>query len=172
MQLAKVSQIHIFFIAITQVTYFSDGRRLSYDEMKLRCASRKSRLCYYDELCPNGGPNKPPVGGQQSTNDMWAPIVNSPSDPTPNWIQIGQNKAGLCSKIKYYETANRDGSWMVTNMDVSWKEIYPCCPKGEFEFICISNGEIKFLFNPKPLSNLINCKRIQNFSFTNPFQEP
>ena len=129
---SKYSKITSSFIAITKLTYFSDGRGLTYDEMKLRCVSKNSRFCYFDELCPDGGPNKPPVGGQQTTKDMWVPIVNSLSDPSPNWIQVGSNKPGLCGGVSYWGTPNVDGSWMVTNTDEPHKAMYACCPKGEF----------------------------------------
>ena len=93
-----------------------------------------NRFCYYNELCPEGGPHKSPTGGQQATTDMWAPIQTSADDTTPDWVQIGTRADGMCNKHSVahgIESINAPGSWMATDVDKLWKRIYPCCPKGK-----------------------------------------
>ena len=34
------------------LVYYKDGSGLSFDDMKAKCESKKRRLCYFDELCP------------------------------------------------------------------------------------------------------------------------
>ena len=116
---------------LTKLTYFSDGRGLTYEGMKSKCSGRNGRLCYFDELCPQGGPNKPPVGGQQASTDMWAPITTSSTDASPDWVQIGTKGGGMCNKHTAYGPVNTPGSWMVTNIDQPYKKIYACCPEGK-----------------------------------------
>ena len=99
--------------------------------MQSKCSSKGGRFCYFDELCPEGGPNKPPVGGQQASTDMWAPITTSATDTSPNWIQVGTRDGGMCNKHTAYAPVNTPGSWMATNVDKTEKKIYACCPKGE-----------------------------------------
>ena len=113
------------------MTYFTDGKALSYDGVKSKCSARGARLCYFKELCPKGGPNKSPVGGQQAKKDMWAPIQTSATDASPNWVQIGTRAGGMCNKLTVYHPADTAGSWMVTNKDQTFKEVYPYCPIGE-----------------------------------------
>ena len=118
------------FISVTKLTYFSDGSGLSYDDMKSKCSSRRGRFCYFDELCPQGGPNKPPSGGQQASTDMWAPIVTSATDSSPNWVQVGKRPGGgMCIKHTVYAPVNTPDSWMVTKAVESYKKVYACCPK-------------------------------------------
>ena len=103
------------------MTYFGDGKALSYDAMQSRCYDKGARLCDFHEICPHGGPHKAPAGGQRTNKDMWAPIQG------PNWVQIGTRDGGMCNKLTVYHAADQAGSWMVTNQDVPWKAIYPCC---------------------------------------------
>ena len=121
----------MFPAPLSKLTYFSDGSGLTYDEMKSKCSSRGGRFCYFKELCPEGGPNKPPVGGQQASTDMWAPIVTSATDSSPNWVQVGTRGGGMCNKHTVYGPVNTPRSWMATKSNNVWKRIYPCCPKGE-----------------------------------------
>ena len=99
--------------------------------MKSKCNARDGRLCYFNELCPQGGPNKAPSGGQQASKDMWSPIRTSASDARPNWVQVGNRAGGMCNKLTAFHAADIAGSWMVTNQDTPYKGIYPCCPKRE-----------------------------------------
>ena len=99
--------------------------------MKSKCQDRGARLCYFDEICPQGGPNKPPTGGQQTPGDMWAPIQTSSTDSRPNWVQIGGRAGGMCNKLSNLHAVDIAGSWMITNIVKPWKEIYPCCPIGK-----------------------------------------
>ena len=108
--------------------YFTDGSDLSYDGMRDKCETWNGRLCYFNELCPQGGPNKPPVRGQQATTDMWAPVVTSPTDSSPDWIQVGLGSGGMCNKQSARGSVNTPGSWMVTSAPkVPHKKIYACC---------------------------------------------
>ena len=116
---------------LTKLTYFSDGKGLSYDGMKSKCTARNARFCYFDETCPEGVPNKSPVGGQQASRDMWAPIQTSSTDASPNWIQVGNRAGGMCNKHTVYAPVNGPGTWMVTNADEPYKKIYACCPDGK-----------------------------------------
>ena len=43
------------YVSVSGLTYFMDGRRLTYFEMKEKCEVRHARLCYFNELCPQGG---------------------------------------------------------------------------------------------------------------------
>ena len=104
---------------------------MTYDGIESKCSDKGGRLCYFHEICPHGGPNKAPVGGQKAKEDMWAPIRSSQTDASPNWVQIGNRVGGMCNKLTVYHAADKAGYWMVTNQDVSWKRIYPCCPLGK-----------------------------------------
>ena len=117
--------------SVETLTYFTDGKGLSYDAMKSKCNARDARLCGFNEVCPQGGPHKAPAGGRQAQTDMWAPIRTSTTDASPNWVQIGTRAGGMCNKLTVYHAADLAGSWMVTNKDTPYKRIYPCCPKSE-----------------------------------------
>ena len=106
---------------------------MTYHEMRTNCTVQNGRLCYFDEICPQGGPNKAPVGGKQASSNMWAPIQVSLVDPSPSWVQIGTNADGMCATHPAYRrrSLNKEESWMVTNEDVAHKRIYACCPLGE-----------------------------------------
>ena len=123
---------------VQNLLYFTDGDGLSYDDMRAKCESRNHRLCYFNELCPQGGPNKPPVGGQQATTDMWAPVVTSLTDSSPEWVQVGTRDGGMCDKHTVYGPVNEPGSWMATNEKVDYKRIYPCCCQGDLKSILFS----------------------------------
>ena len=107
--------------------YFTDGSDLSYDGMRDKCETWNGRLCYFNELCPQGGPNKPPVRGQQATTDMWAPVVTSPTDSSPDWVQVGTRDGGMCIKHSALAPVNTPGSWMVTKEFTASKKVYSCC---------------------------------------------
>ena len=111
--------------------------------MKSKCHAKGARLCYFDEICPQGGPDKAPTGGQQASGDMWAPIQTSATDTSPNWVQIGGRDGGMCNKLSNVHAVDRAGWWMITNNVVAHKEIYACCPVGKKESI---GGFIMILF--------------------------
>ena len=47
----------------------------TYDMLKSKCTSRGRRLCYFKEVCPNGGPNKAPSGNPPAKGCTVTPNV-------------------------------------------------------------------------------------------------
>jgi len=105
----------------SSVIYYSNGADSSYDDMKAKCGALGKRLCYFDEVCPEGL-HRAPVGGQQSNGDAWSPVqAPSSSNANPHWVQVGTGNGGMCTH------SGGIGSWMITRARASWKGIYPCC---------------------------------------------
>ena len=86
----RAASVVLVAAASQQVVWYQDGASKDYDGMKASC----DELCTYDQLCPGGGPNTEPVGGQQAGHDMWAPIIPGPGEGTQNWVQVGTRASG------------------------------------------------------------------------------
>ena len=93
-----------------------------------------------------GGPNKPPVGGQQANIDMWAPVVTSSTDSSPDWVQVGSRDGGTCNKHTVYGPVNGAGTWMTTREEVPYKKIYSCCCSVQGKFIVRSSISLTNIF--------------------------
>ena len=87
----RAASVVLVAAASQQVVWYQDGANKDYDGMKTSC---DEQLCTYDQLCPGGGPNTEPVGGQQAGHDMWAPIIPGPGEGTQNWVQVGTRASG------------------------------------------------------------------------------
>ena len=87
----RAASVVLVAAASQQVVWYQDGASKDYDGMKASC---DEQLCTYDQLCPGGGPNTEPVGGQQAGHDMWAPIIPGPGEGTQNWVQVGTRASG------------------------------------------------------------------------------
>jgi len=121
------------------VSWYSDGKIKNYEDMQASCSSKNSRICSYTELCPAGQGNAP-VGGQQVSENMWAPVLD---DNTENWVQVGNAHAaqgGMCTKVTVLHPLNSDvGSWWnARDGGVTWKRIYSCCEGGEKPSILVT----------------------------------
>ena len=106
------------------VKWHDDGAAKSWDQMRGLCEARGRDLCTFDDVCPQGGPNKPPAGGKQDYSDMWVPVIDNGKH---EWAQVGDRSGGTCNKLSVYHSPY--GRWMDSTLDVPYKRVYGCCPK-------------------------------------------
>ena len=108
------------------VFYYTDGSRKTWDWMERSCKTKGKRLCAFEEICPDGH-GCPPIGGQQSSTDMWVPVYSENKD----WVQVGTRDGGMCNVHDCHSGWPTDecccGNWCHTEVDQEWKRIYACC---------------------------------------------
>jgi hypothetical protein len=99
--------------------WYSDGSGETYSWMESQCSAQDAELCTFDQLCPNGGPNEDPVGGEQDYADMWVPIAGS-DDCECDYVQVGRRDGGTCN-------SHYDAGWGCCPTTAYNEGEYACC---------------------------------------------
>jgi len=105
---------------IIRVSWYSDGDKKTYADVKKSCESKGKRLCYYKEICPKKGV----MIRRKFPYNNWTPIVISHNDRTPNWVQVGN--AHLCQLITVHHPV-KGNYWMNKKAAHKARRNYPCC---------------------------------------------
>jgi len=107
---------------LIRVSWYSDGDKKTYADVKQSCESKGKRLCYYKEICPKKGV----MIRRKFNHNNWTPIVISHNDRTPNWVQVG-NSNKLCQLITDFAPVKGGNHWFNRKKANRARRYYPCC---------------------------------------------
>jgi len=120
-QVSIINKVIIQLTGLIRVTWYTDGVRKTYADIKKSCESKGKRLCYYKEICPKKGV----MIRTKFNHENWSPIVISHNDHTPNWVQVGSSHK-LCELITNYHPV-QGNVWMNRRRAELARKNYPCC---------------------------------------------
>jgi len=120
-QVSIINKVIIQLTGLIRVTWYTDGVRKTYADIKKSCESKGKRLCYYKEICPKKGF----MIRKKFNHDRWTPIVISHNDPTPNWVQIGSANH-VCQLITVHHPV-KGNYWINSKAYNEGRRYYSCC---------------------------------------------
>jgi len=101
---------------------------MDWQSVATACENRGSRLCYYDEICPNGPFGHPNGGIPSDVDERYSPYLRA--DGEHDYVAVGKN--ATCSSV--LDMAGDDAVTKLKSLMSSpasmVKEDYMCC-KGE-----------------------------------------